>query len=51
MRIHKLHNHATNEEKKNHFKYFCENCNIGTNNETVFNKHLETNKHKMRINN
>jgi hypothetical protein len=50
MKLHILNNHSSIEEKKKGFKYYCEKCNYGINNELKFKEHLETKKHKIRIN-
>jgi len=31
-------------------KYTCENCNFNTNNKTIYNKHLQSQKHERHIN-
>jgi hypothetical protein len=46
---HKLQIHASIEEKKTQFKFYCEQCNFGTYNELFFNKHISTKKHKMMM--
>jgi hypothetical protein len=45
---HFLHNHATKEEKKLKFRFYCDNCDFGTFTESEYNKHVNTNKHKMK---
>lgn len=50
MKLHKLRNHATIEEKIKEFKYYCVSCDFGEFNQNLYNKHLTTNKHKMRAN-
>lgn len=35
-----------NEENKNTFNYHCEKCNLGTNSISIYNRHLNTVKHK-----
>ena len=45
MKLHILTNHSTNEERKKEMKYYCNNCDFGTNAEVLFKRHLETQKH------
>jgi hypothetical protein len=47
-KIHYLNNHASIEEKRKEFKYFCETCNSGTFSLTEYKKHLERKTHKMK---
>ena len=44
---HTLIYHSTKEERKEKFKYFCENCDYGTFSESYFNTHKKTEKHIM----
>jgi hypothetical protein len=43
---HKLSFHASIEEKKSKFRYYCEKCNFGTYAEIHYNNHIVTIKHK-----
>jgi hypothetical protein len=47
---HRLNHHATEEEKKEQFKFYCEYCRIGADTQSIFDKHNESNKHKKYIN-
>jgi ribosomal protein L35 len=49
MKLHILTNHSTKEERQTKMKYYCENCDFGTNAEVLFNRHLETKKHMKTI--
>jgi uncharacterized protein YutD len=46
--MHELNNHASIEEKKNKFKYYCEYCDIGCFYENFINNHNKTQKHKYK---
>ena len=43
---HKLNNHSTKEERKQQFKYYCDNCDFGVFTESS----LEIHKHSLRHN-
>ena len=43
---HKLNNHSTQEERKQQFKYYCDNCDFGVFTESS----LEIHKHSLRHN-
>ena len=45
LKLHYLNKHATKEERKQQFKYYCEICDFGCFVEVLFNRHLETQKH------
>jgi len=45
---HRLHNHSTKDEKKEGFTHYCECCDFGTFTLSEYNKHIATNKHKMK---
>jgi hypothetical protein len=45
MKVHMLTKHGTPEERKEHFKYYCEHCDFGTFAEVLYTRHLETKKH------
>ncbi len=45
---HKLNNHSTIEERKTQFTYYCDCCNFGVFMKSSYNKHMNTNKHKMK---
>jgi len=49
MKLHILNNHSSIEEKKKGFKFYCEVCDYGIINESKYNEHLETSKHKIKI--
>lgn len=44
--LHKLNNHSTKEERKQQFKYYCDNCDFGVFTESS----LEIHKHSLRHN-
>jgi len=46
MKQHILNEHATKDERKKDFKYYCEFCDYGTFSVDFINKHTETEKHK-----
>jgi len=48
MLIHVLNNHSNQKTKKSNFKFYCETCDYGIINETKFNQHLSTTKHKIK---
>ena len=48
-KTHILNNHSTEDEKKKEFPYYCENCKIGMYAKTVYDKHLISKKHLIRI--
>lgn len=43
---HKLNEHASIEERKKEFRYYCENCDYGTFSIDLYNRHIQTDKHK-----
>lgn len=45
---HYLNNHATLEERREQFKYYCITCDFGCFVESIFNKHINTSKHKIK---
>lgn len=49
LKMHKLNNHSTIEEKKKEFKYYCSHCDFGCLYENFIMKHNETTKHKYRV--
>jgi len=49
LKLHILNNHKTKEERKNEFPYYCELCNSGCMEEKLYKKHLETKKHKKKL--
>ena len=49
LKLHILNNHKTKEERKNEFPYYCELCDSGCMEEKLYKKHLETKKHKKKI--
>lgn len=48
LKTHILNNHSTKEERKNGFKFYCDNCDMGVFTESSFKVHLNTKKHKMK---
>jgi len=51
LKMHELNNHASIEEKKNKFKYYCEYCDIGFFYENAISIHNKTLKHKYKSSN
>lgn len=49
LKLHILNNHKTKEERKNEFPYYCELCDSGCIEEKQYKKHLETKKHKKKL--
>ena len=49
MKLHILNNHSSSEEKKKEYKHYCESCDVGYFIEDKYNKHLATQKHKIKI--
>ena len=49
LKMHKLNNHSTIEEKKKEFKYYCSYCDFGCLYENFMIKHNETTKHKYKM--
>ena len=45
FKLHYLNKHATKEERKQEFKFYCEKCDFGCFVEVLLNRHLETKKH------
>lgn len=45
---HLLNNHTSNDQRKTSFKYFCDKCNFGINVESLYKKHCNTKKHKIK---
>lgn len=43
---HKLNEHSTIEEREKNFKYYCKNCDYGTISADLYEKHINTDKHK-----
>jgi hypothetical protein len=50
MKKHVLNTHATKEERKLNYTYFCEPCNIGEFSKLRFDKHLAAKTHKRVFN-
>jgi hypothetical protein len=46
---HKLNEHSTKEEREKKFKYYCKNCDYGSISKDLYEKHLETQKHKKYV--
>ena len=49
LKLHILNNHKTKEERKNEFPYYCKLCDSGYMKEKLYKKHLETKKHKKKL--
>ncbi len=49
LESHYLNNHATIEEKKERYKFYCKDCNFGNQYEAKYTQHLQTKKHAIRI--
>jgi uncharacterized Zn-finger protein len=49
LKLHILNNHKTKEERKNEFPYYCKLCDSGCMEEKLYKKHLETKKHKKKL--
>ena len=49
LKMHKLNNHSTIEEKKKEFKYYCSYCDFGCLYKNFMIKHNETTKHKYKV--
>jgi len=49
LKLHILNNHKTKEERKAEFSFYCVLCDSGTLKEAQHNKHLETKKHKKKL--
>lgn len=47
--VHILNNHASNDERKKGFKYYCEECDFGINYEPKFVIHKNSLKHKRKL--
>ena len=45
LKLHYLNKHATKEERKQQFNFYCEKCDFGCFVEVLLNRHLETQKH------
>ena len=49
MKTHQLTKHASKEERRDGFKFYCDKCDFGTFAEILFTRHLETKKHISQI--
>ena len=49
LKLHILNNHKTKAERKEEFPFYCELCDSGTLKDTQFKKHLDTKKHKKKL--
>ncbi len=49
MQTHTLTKHGTPQERKEHFKYYCQECDIGTMGEILWKRHQETKKHVSKV--
>lgn len=45
LKLHYLNKHATVEERKNGFIFYCNKCDFGCFTQILFTRHLETKKH------
>ena len=45
LKLHYLNKHATKEERKKDFNFYCEKCDFGCFVNILFTRHLETQKH------
>jgi hypothetical protein len=43
---HNLNDHSTLEQRKSGFKFYCEKCDFGIFSIDLFNKHIDSEKHK-----
>lgn len=48
-KLHIIINHATTEQRKEHYPHYCDYCDIGFLSKNSHKKHLETNKHKKMV--
>ncbi len=46
LKLHYLNHHASKEERKKEFKYYCDVCDIGAFAEEIFKKHENSLRHK-----
>lgn len=46
---HQLNAHADIKERQKKFRYYCKNCDYGTFSIDLYNRHIETDKHKKSI--
>ena len=44
---HKLNNHSNKEEREKEFKYYCKICDKGYFYQDMYNRHINTEKHKL----
>lgn len=51
MKLHYLNKHAIKEERQKIFPFYCDKCDFGVFVELLYNRHLETLKHKTKSNN
>jgi hypothetical protein len=49
MEQHILNNHSNKKERKERFKYYCENCDFGTFRKNIYDNHLLLKKHIRMI--
>lgn len=45
-KLHYLNNHANTEERIKEFTFYCEKCNFGCFEEILYQRHIDTKKHK-----
>ena len=48
---HYLNYHSTKEEREKEYKFYCKYCNFGSFSSPLYKKHINTEKHKIFINN
>lgn len=46
---HILNNHSNKEERKQGFLFYCDICDFGAFSESIFEKHKNTEKHKLKV--
>ncbi len=46
---HNLNNHSSKDERKNKFKFYCDNCDFGCFSKTGYDKHLKSKIHIRKI--
>lgn len=47
MTLHMLNNHSTREKRENEFKFYCTLCDFGAFTKLLYDKHLNSEKHKL----
>ena len=49
VKQHYLNEHGTKEEREREFKYYCKECDNGTFSIDLYNRHINTEKHKKKL--